>query len=75
MLLAAQHPNGRAAMWTINAPEQLRKGYELEEDVGVCEAMEAAARLFMSGGGTGAEEEEGEEDGEQAHTVIEELAA
>lgn len=65
VLLAAQHPRGRAALWTFNAPEQLRTGYATEEGVGVCEAMEAAARLFMAGGG--------DDEEEQPATVIREL--
>lgn len=86
VLLVTQHPAGKAALWTFNAPEQLRKGYELEEGVGVCDAMEAAARLFMAGGVEDEEEQGGEEDEQvvevpmgggwakpQQHTVIEQL--
>ncbi len=73
VLLVTQHPAGKAALWTFNAPEQLRKGYEIEEHVGVCDAMEAAARLFMAGGGIG--EEEGNEgndgEGEVVQNIVE----
>ena len=37
-------------LWAVNAPELLRKAYEMEEHPGVCEAMEGAAQFFLEDG-------------------------
>jgi ABC-type sulfate transport system substrate-binding protein len=37
----------REAFLSVGADTALRKGYEFEEHKGTCEAMEAAARLFL----------------------------
>ncbi|MEW5302753.1 MAG: hypothetical protein WDW36_005502 [Sanguina aurantia] len=57
--LLADTDDGRAALWKINAPETLRKGYELEEHTGVCRAMERAAEIFLAAGGVMPEGAEG----------------
>ena len=39
---------GVAALWEAGAPDALKKGYEFEENPGVCGAMEACAQVFLS---------------------------
>mmetsp|Transcript_9005 Transcript_9005/g.15456 ORF Transcript_9005/g.15456 Transcript_9005/m.15456 type:complete len:347 (+) Transcript_9005:153-1193(+) len=51
-LLAASE-QGFDNLWTAGAAELLRSGYAMEEDPGVCGAMEATAELFMTQGGMG----------------------
>lgn len=46
----AKVPTSRKHLWEANVPDLLRKGYEFEEHPGVCEAMEAAAELFLQDG-------------------------
>ena len=53
----------RKQMWTLNAPDLLKKAYELEEHQGVCDALEDAAECFMRDGFGDAEEELGGGDG------------
>lgn len=50
VLILASSDEGRKALWSINAPELLRKGYEGEENGSVCRSMERTAELFISGG-------------------------
>ena len=54
----AQTEAGRAALWKVNAPTLLAKGYEYEEHPGVCQAMESAAEVFMANGGVTTEDED-----------------
>jgi len=68
VLCLAKVPSARKKLWEANAPELLKKGYELEEHPGVCEAMEAAAQFFLQdgfqNGGEGEREGEGAGEGE-----------
>jgi hypothetical protein len=48
------------AFLDVGADVALKKGYEFEEHQGTCEAMEAAARLFM---GVHVDEDHVEQDG------------
>jgi hypothetical protein len=68
VLALAATEEGRAALWSVQAPELLRLAYEDEEDPDVCTALEHAATLFLEGAGSveEVEEEEGEEGGGKA---------
>lgn len=50
VLCLAKVPAARKQLWAVNAPELLRKAYEMEEHPGVCEAMEGAAQFFLEDG-------------------------
>ncbi|KAK9846461.1 hypothetical protein WJX81_004401 [Elliptochloris bilobata] len=50
LMMLAETEAGRKALWGVRAPEMLKKGYELEEDAGVCLAMECMAQLFLQDG-------------------------
>ena len=50
----------RAKLWRMNAVDLLKKGYEDEENVTVCEALEGCAEFFLQDGF-----EDGEEGGEE----------
>ena len=52
----------RAKLWRMNAVDLLKKGYEDEENVTVCEALEGCAEFFLQ---DGFEDGEGEESGEE----------
>ncbi len=62
---------GREALWKVNAPTLLKKGYEEEQHPGVCAAMEAAARDFMFEGMAELEEEQEGQEGQASATVTE----
>ena len=50
VLCLAKVPAARKKLWAVNAPELLRKAYEMEEHRGVCEALEGAAEFFLQDG-------------------------
>lgn len=50
VLCLARVDPARKALWRLDAPRLLQKGYELEEDPAVCAAMEATAELFLQDG-------------------------
>ncbi|KAK9826935.1 hypothetical protein WJX74_000656 [Apatococcus lobatus] len=52
ILLVAQSDAGRKKLWELQAPEALRKGYEMEQHPGVCESMEGCAELFLGDNGS-----------------------
>lgn len=47
LLQLATLEEGRDALWRLDAPNALKKGYEDEEHPGVMEALEQTARLFI----------------------------
>ena len=75
ILCLAKVPEARKELWKADAPELLKKGYELEEDPGVCEAMEGIAEFFLQDGlqrddedgedGAGGEDKAAAEGGEE----------
>lgn len=71
--MLARTDAGREALWKVNAPTLLKKGYEEEQHPGVCAAMEAAARDFMFEGMAELEEEGQEGQEEQASATVTEL--
>jgi hypothetical protein len=50
VLCLAQTEKGQLKLWEWKAPDLLKRGYEFEEDPGVCEAMERIAELFLQHG-------------------------
>ncbi|KAL3132076.1 hypothetical protein ABBQ32_008686 [Trebouxia sp. C0010 RCD-2024] len=51
VLMLAETDQGRSVLWELQAPSMLKTGYEDEEAVDVCEAMERMAQLFLSDSG------------------------
>lgn len=51
ILYLAQSNKGRKALWDLDAPQLLRRGYEYEEHIATCEAMEQTAQLFLQDSG------------------------
>ena len=77
VLALAATDAGRGALWSVSAPEALRRAYEDEDDEGACEAMEHTATLFLEGAGAVEEEDQGVEEGgkEEGGAVVEAAAA
>lgn len=51
LVLADDEEVGRPKLWKLDAPELLRQGYEDEEDVDTCEALERTAEILLAGAG------------------------
>jgi len=61
---------GRDALWDVDAPNLLKKGYEDEEHVETCDAMERAANLFISNSAVDDEDGNAEGGGEEEEVVV-----
>lgn len=55
----------RTKLWRMNAVDLLKKGYEDEENVTVCEALEGCAEFFLQDGFEEDEENDGKEGGDE----------
>lgn len=62
LLCLARADAARKALWALDAPTLLQKGYEWEENRAVCACMEATAELFLADGFQPAPEGDGEGD-------------
>ncbi len=56
----------RTKLWRMNAVDLLKKGYEDEENVTVCEALEGCAEFFLQDGFEKGEGTDGNEEGDGA---------
>lgn len=77
VLCLARADVARKALWSVDAPTLLQKGYEEEENPTVCACMEATAELFLADGfqppeAEGAEGETAATEEPQAAAAVEE---